>query len=153
MNEKLVLSNSQRNKFVFATAVIITGCFLPWEMEGDFISHVTHGIQIYPTFVDNGGSLILLFCFYFLALLFPSSSFTNRPTPWLLFNAISLVILSTYNIADLWIRNIASQGIIGAPTIRFGLILMELGALANLGLSVTLFFTQRKTLIHQENQP
>ena len=144
MNTNQTYTISQRNLLLLGTILTAIGCFLPWEIEGDFFSVWTYGVQLHPIFADNGGITVLLFCIFINGLLFRSSNFTNYPISWILGCSIALVMISTYHIVDLWIRHIAVWGIVGPPTIRFGLILVGIGSLINLTTSLFMYFAKNK---------
>jgi hypothetical protein len=122
----------QRSLFIISTILIIVGSFLPWEVWGDFLPVWRYGIQILPVFVDNGGFIPLLISVITLGLIFRTPNFVKRPTIWIVLCAIALVIISGYHIIDWLLRRIASSGIIGAPEIKIGLILVALGSLLTL---------------------
>jgi hypothetical protein len=145
MNSSQAFTISQRNLLLLGTIMVVVGCFLPWEIEGDFLSFWTYGIQLYPVFADNGGITVLLFCILLMGLLFRSSNFTKYPIPWILACSVALVVISAYHLADLWFRHIAAGGRIGPPTIYFGLIMVGIGSLFNLATSLIMNFPRTRS--------
>jgi len=122
MKSDLLYTVPQRNLLLLGAVLVIIGSFLPWEIDGDFISTWRYGIQIFPVFADNGGILVLLLGVTILGLVFHSEGFVKYPTQWAFTSSIALFIISVYHIVDWLVRRIAANGVIGAPAIRFGLI-------------------------------
>ena len=129
MNSKQHYTVPQRNLLLLGVVLVILGSFLPWEIEGDFVSTWRYGVQIFPVFADNGGILVLLFCTLMIGLMFHSEGFVKYPAKWILVSAIALFIISAYHIVDWFIRRVASNGIVGAPMIKVGLVLVEIGSI------------------------
>ena len=145
MNSNQAFTISQRNLLLLGTIMVVVGCFLPWEIEGDFLFFWTYGIQLYPVFADNGGITVLLFGVFIIGLILRSSNFTKTPISWILACSIALVVTSVYHIVDLWIRHIAAGGRIGPPTIYFGLIMVGIGSLINLATSLIMNFPRTRS--------
>ena len=141
MKIKQIHTVPQRNLLLLGAVVVIIGSFLPWEVEGDFISTWRYGIQIFPVFADNGGILVLLLGILILGLVFHSKGFVKYPTQWIFTSSIALFIISVYHIVDWLARRAAANGVIGAPAIKIGLILVGIGSLLIL---TTAFFMDSK---------
>ena len=73
--------------------------------------------------------LVLLFGILIIALLFRSEGIVNYPAKWILTSAIALFIISVYHIVDWLMRRITANGIIGAPAIEIGLIMVAIGSM------------------------
>jgi|SRR5687768_11405985 len=129
MNSKQLYTVPQRNLLLLGAALVILGSFLPWEIEGDFVSTWRYGVQILPVFADNGGILVLLFGILIIGLVFRSEDFVKYPAKWILTSAIALFIISAYHIVDWLVRRIAANGIVGAPAIKIGLIMVGIGSI------------------------
>ena len=142
MNSKQLHTVSQRNLLLLGAALVIVGSFLPWEIEGDFVSTWRYGVQIFPVFADNGGILVSLFGILIFGLMIRSEGFVKFPVKWILTSAIALFIISAYHIVDWFIRRVASSGTIGAPAIKFGLILVGIGALLTLATATVMNFRE-----------
>jgi hypothetical protein len=132
MNTQRAHLISPRNILLIGALLVIVGSFLPWEIEGDFLSNWRYGIQLFPVFADNGGIIVLLLGILVFGLIFRLGDYVNRPPKWILICAIALNIISAYHIIDWLVRRSLSNGIIGAPTIRIGLILVVIGSLLTL---------------------
>ncbi len=129
MNSKHLYSIPQRNLLLLGTGLVILGSFLPWEVEGDFIAFWRYGIQFFPFLADHGGILVLLFGILIIGLMFRSEGIVKYPSKWILISAIALCILSVYHIGDWLVRRIAANGIVGAPVIEIGLIMVAIGSM------------------------
>jgi hypothetical protein len=129
MNTKQLYTIPQRNLLLLGAVLVILGSFLPWEIEGDFLSSWRYGIHFFPVFVDNGGILVLLLGIFIVGLLFCSKGFVKYPAKWILTSAIALFILSVYHIVDWLVRRVAANGVVGAPAIKIGLILVGIGSI------------------------
>lgn len=110
MKIKKLCTVPRRNLLLLGAVLVILGTFLPWEIEGDFLSYWRYGIQILPVFADHGGILVLLFSILIMWLVFRSEDFVNYPTKWVLTSAIVLFIISAYHIVDWLERCIAASG-------------------------------------------
>jgi hypothetical protein len=129
MNSKLLYTVTQRNFLLLGALLVILGSFLPWEVEGDFLSHWRYGIQFFPVVADHGGMIVLLFGILILGLVFRSEGIVKYPVKWILASAIALCILSAYHIVDWLVRRNSAHGIVGAPAIRIGLIMVGIGSI------------------------
>jgi hypothetical protein len=129
MNTKQLSTIPQRNLLLLGAVLVILGSFLPWEIEGDFLSSWRYGIQFFPVFADNGGILVFLLGILIIGLVFRSEGFVKYPAKWILASAIALLILSAYHIVEWLIRRNAANGIVGAPAIKIGLILVGIGSI------------------------
>ena len=129
MNSKHLYIIPQRNLLLLGAVLVILGSFLPWEIEGDFLSYWRYGIQLFPIFADHGGILVLLFGIIFIGLVFPSEGLVKYPAKWILTSAIALFIISAYHIVDWLVRRINANGIVGAPAIKIGLIFVGIGSI------------------------
>jgi len=129
MNTKQLYTVPQRNLLLLGAVLVIVGSFLPWEREGDFLSSWRYGIQIFPVFADKGGMLVLLLGILIIGLVFRPEGFVKNPVKWILISAIALFIISAYHIIDWWVRRLAAHGIVGAPAIKIGLILIGIGSI------------------------
>jgi hypothetical protein len=129
MNSKHRYTMPQRNLLLLGAGLVILGSFLPWEQGGDFLAYWRHGIQFFPVFADHGGVLVLLFGILILGLMFRSEGVVNDPAKWIFISAIALCILSAYHIVGWLMRRIAANGIIGAPVIEVGLIMVAVGSI------------------------
>jgi hypothetical protein len=149
MDTKQAYSVTQKNLLLFGAILAIIGSFLPWEIEGDFISYWRYGVQIFPVFADNGGFIVLLLGIFIIGLILRSSGFVKRPTIWILICSIVLSIISVYHVVDWLTRRIISNGIIGAPEIKIGLILVGIGSLLTL---TTALFVNFKTAVNNVHE-
>lgn len=129
MNTKQLFTVPQRNLLLLGALLVILGSFLPWEVEGDFLSIWQYGIQFFPVFADHGGILVLLFGIIIVALMFRSEGIVKYSSKWILISAISLCILFAYHIVDWLVRRAAADGRVGAPVIEIGLIMVGIGSI------------------------
>jgi hypothetical protein len=132
MNSKQLNNVSHRNLLLLGTALVIVGSFLPWEIEGDFVSTWHYGIQIFPAFEDNGGFLVSLVGIFIILLTLRPEGFVGLQEKWILISATALFIISAYHIVNYFVRRVASSGTVGAPAIKIGLILVGIGAILTL---------------------
>jgi hypothetical protein len=142
-------STHQRNLLLLGAVLVIVGTFLPWEIEGDFISTWRYGIQFFPVFSDNGGILVLLISVFIIWLIFRSKGFVKYPDKWVFTSSIALFLISAYHIVDWLFRRISANGVIGAPAIRTGLILVGIGSILIL---VTTFLMNSKESVKHVQQ-
>ena len=119
----------QRNLPLLGTVLVIIGSALPWEIEGDLVSTWRYGVQLFPVFATNGGIIVSLLGILIIGLVFRSDRFVKHPVKWLLTSAIALFIISAYHIVDLLVRRVSSNGVIGAPAIKIGLIMIAIGSI------------------------
>ena len=138
MNSKQLNNVSQRNLLLLGAALVIVGSFLPWKIEGDFVSNWHYGIQIFPNFEDNGGILVSLFGIFIILLTLRPKEFVRFREKWILISATSLFIIFAYHIGDWFVRRVASSGTIGAPAIKIGLMLVGMGAIINLATAIVM---------------
>jgi hypothetical protein len=129
MNSKHLYTIPQRNLLLLGAGLVIFGSFLPWEQGGDFLAYWRYGIQFFPVFTDHGGVLVLLFGILILGLMFRSEGILNDPAKWILTSAIALFIICVYHIVAWLVRRIAANGIVGAPVIEIGLIIVAIGSI------------------------
>ena len=141
MNTKQLYTVPQRILLLLGAVLVIVGSFLPWEIEGDFVSYWRYGVQLFPVFADNGGILVVLLGILIIGLVFRSEGFVKSPAKWVLTSAIALFIIFAYHIVDWLVRRIASYGMIGAPAITIGLLLVGIGSIL---LLATAFFVNSK---------
>jgi hypothetical protein len=144
MKMKQIYVTHQRNLVLFGAILVIVGSFLPWEIEGDFLSYWRYGVQVFPVFADNGGVIVVILGILIIGLIFRPSDFAKRPTTWILICAIALCIISAYHIIDWLIRRIASNGVVGAPAITIGLILVGIGSILMLATASWINFKESK---------
>lgn len=125
--------------FIFGLSLTLLGCFLPWQVEGDFLFRVTYGIRIFPTLEDNGGFLIAFLCILLLLLLFWPPKIIERPSRWVIVLTTSIALLSIFHIGS-WILDYSDKiGVVGAPAIRIGLVMVFLGSVILLSTSIWQF--------------
>lgn len=144
MNTQQVRPTSPGNLLLIGAILVMVGSFLPWEIEGDLIPYRRYGIQLFPVFADHGGSLALLFSALMIGLIFRPVGSVKRPTQVILICAVALSVASTYHIVDWLARRAASQGIMGAPEIKIGLILVGIGSLITLVSALFVNFAKGK---------
>jgi hypothetical protein len=143
MSSKHLYTFSQRNLLLLGAGLVILGSFLPWEQGGDFLAYWRSGIQFFPVFADHGGLLVLLFGILIIWLMFRSEGIVKYPAKWILTSAIALCVLSAYHIVGWFVRRAAANGMVGAPVIRIGLILVGIGSI--LLLATALVMNSRKS--------
>jgi hypothetical protein len=116
--------------------LIIIGSFLPWRLEGDFIPIWTNGIRISPSIKDNGGALLILLSLLVVWLAFQPPSKIKKPSLWILTLSSIIFVDIIIHLITVLIDHEAAKGIIGAPTIHIGLILVFIGSLIYLATSI-----------------
>ena len=129
MNTRQPYTIPQRNLLLLAAVLVVIGSFVPWETEGDFVSTWRYGVQLFPVFADNGGVIVSLLGILIIGLVFRSEVFVKHPVKWLFISAIALFIISAYHIVDLIVRRVTSNGVIGVPAIKIGLIMIGIGSI------------------------
>ncbi len=144
MNTKQPDAFPKRNLLLLGALLVIVGSFLPWEIQGDFLPYWRYGIQLFPIFADNGGILVLLLGVLLIGLILHPNSLIKHPTQAVLLCAVALSAISTYHIVDWLARRLSSQGIIGAPEIKVGLILIGIGSLFTLAAALFVNFAKGK---------
>ena len=145
MKTKKYYTTSQRN-LLLGAALVIVGTFLPWGIEGDFISTWRYGIQFFPVFSDNGGSLVFLISMLIIGLVFRSEGFVKHPAKWAFISSLTLFIVFVYHIVNWFVRRVASNGVIGAPSIEIGLIMVGIGSI--LILATTFLMNSKESANH-----
>ena len=123
------MSISIKRSFTIGLVLTTLGCFLPWQVEGDFLSVWTFGIRIFPSFEDNGGLLILLLCIALAVLIFKPSSLIEKPEKWIIVLSGILTLDSIFHIVS-WVINLSRKlGRVGAPLIHIGLVMVFIGSI------------------------
>ncbi|TLM98569.1 hypothetical protein FDZ73_23240 [bacterium] len=123
-----------KRSFIIGLLLTGFGCFLPWQIEGDFLSFWLYGIRIFPSFEDNGGLVILFLVVALAVLIFKPPSFIKKPEIWIIVLSSILTLDSIFHIGS-WLVNLSRKiGIVGAPLIHVGLVMVIIG-------SITLFIT------------
>ena len=146
MNSKHRFGIAQKYLLLISAVLVIIGSFLPWEIAGDFISSWRFGIQVFPTFADNGGIGVVLLGVLIILFVSRVDSVAQSATKNILISAIFLCIISAYHIVGWLGRRIASHGIVGAPVIAIGLILVIIGSI--LALATALVMNSRASSNH-----
>ena len=121
----------------------LLGSFLPWQREGDFVSYLTYGIRIFPVVEDNGGILIALLSLSVLMLILQPLKLIEKPLAWSIVSSLALVLVSTFHVIKLLIDRENAIGVIGAPTIEAGLVLVFIGSILLLFASLSHYINQR----------
>ncbi len=123
------MSNFMKTLFIVGTVLTLIGSFLPWRREGDFVSYWSYGIRIYPSIKDNGGLLIVLLTIIVIMLVFRPPAFIEKPLIWNIVFSLILVFASVFHIGKLLIDRANAIGVIGAPTIQIGLVMVSIGSI------------------------
>lgn len=123
------MSNSVKTLFIIGAILTLVGSFLPWRREGDFVSYWTYGIRIYPVLKDSGGLLIMLLTLIVTMLIFRPPGFIGKPFIWGILISLVLVFDSTFHIVKLLIDRKNAVGVIGAPAIQIGLVMVPIGSM------------------------
>lgn len=129
------MATYSRTLYIVGAIAVILGSFLPWQREGDFISYWTYGLQVHPSFKDNGGFLIVFLSAVILGLALWSPVFRRLIILIGLLSSI-LVLLSVYHIGKWLIRRIEAVGAVGAPSLQWGLIVVLGGSLVLLSAAI-----------------
>ncbi len=153
MNTKQLYTAPQRNFLLLGAVLVIVGSFLPWETEGDFVSTWRYGVEILPVFVDNGGLLVSLLGTFIIGLVFRAKDFVKYPAKWVFTSAIVLFIVSAYHIIDGLVRHTASNGVIGAPAIKVGLIVVGIGSMLVLATAIGTNSKEPANYVQKEERP
>jgi hypothetical protein len=124
-------TNFYRKLILIGIAFAVIGSFLPWEVEGDFLSYWKYGVQLFPVFEDNGGVLILLLSIIIVGLISRADQ-SRHALVYVTICAAFLSVVSVYHVTDWLFRRISLPGAIGAPQIQIGLILVGIGSLLTL---------------------
>jgi Kef-type K+ transport system membrane component KefB len=123
------MSISKISAFTVGLILIGWGCFLPWQVEGDFVSYSTAGIRVLPSFADHGGTLILLLGIALALLVFKPPRYIEKPDRGILALSAALTLVSTYHVLR-WIIDLSGKrGWVGAPMIQTGLVMVFLGSI------------------------
>lgn len=123
------VSLSLKRSFTIGLILTILGSFLPWQEEGDFLFFWTFGIRVFPSFEDNGGLLVLLLGIDLAALIFKPPRSIEEPERWIIVLSVILSLTSIFHIVN-WIIDFSRKfGIIGAPMIQIGLIMVFIGSI------------------------
>lgn len=130
------MATYSKTLYIVGAISIILGSFLPWQQEGDFISYWTYGLQVYPSFRDNGGFLMVLLSAIMLGLALWSPLCNRRLI--ILRGLLSgiLVLLSVYHMGKWLIRRIEAVGTVGAPSLQLGLIVVLAGSMVLLSAAI-----------------
>jgi len=143
------LTRHQEQLYIIGAILAIVGSFLPWVVEGDFVSYWTWGIQIKHLEIekclkglydcplkDNGGFLILLLSITVVLLVFRTPTFLKHPRVWVVACTAILVLLSLYHLGKVWVQHLKAAGMIGAPEPRIGLFMVLCGSLLMCGVAM-----------------
>jgi len=120
---------------VVGALLAMVGSFLPWWCEGDFIWYCTKGVRISwgmgsgPVIDDNGGMLVLILAIIVVLLIIWPPGIVKDPITLAIVCESGLVAISMYHIGRLVIRRIMMGGMIGAPEVKLGLVMVMLGSL------------------------
>lgn len=123
------MSNLINVTFVVGAILTLVGSFLPWKQEGDFISVWTYGIQLYPYIKDNGGLLIIFLTILVVILNLRPPDFINRPLIWCIPLSFVLLLISAYHFYLLILNREIAGGVVGAPAIQIGFVLVLVGSI------------------------
>lgn len=134
------MPNFVKTLFIMGTILTLAGSFLPWRREGDFISYWTYGIRIYPVLRDSGGLLIVLLTIIVIMLVLRPPDFIGKPLFWVILLSLVLVFDSAFHIGKLLIDRTNAIGVIGAPAIQIGLVMVSIGSILLLLSAVIYYF-------------
>jgi hypothetical protein len=138
------MSTFTKTLFIIEAILTLIGSFLPWRREGDVVLYLTYGINIFPAIKDNGGLLIVFLTVILVILIFRPPDFIEKPITWSIFLSLALVFDSIFQIGKLFIDHANAIGVVGAPMIQIGLVMVSTG-------SFLLFFTiVRCALAHHQ---
>ncbi len=127
----MAMSKLSSASLITGTAFMVLGSLLPWRMEGDLFSYYTYGLRLFPPRSDYGGFLVLVICAALLVAAFRPPATLPNPRVVTAVLAATLVLLSLYHIAVIWIDHVRST-VIGPPIVQIGLILVFLGSILSL---------------------
>jgi hypothetical protein len=143
--------------YILGIVLTIVGSFLPWELEGDVIPYWKNGISLYLDDIqywlrglhtspinDNGGLLVIGLSVVIFILVFRTPKFIKQPFFWKLICASCLVIIMSYHVSILLLRGSESYGVVGAPSIEIGLIMVTFGSLLLLIAGVSDYISIRR---------
>jgi MFS superfamily sulfate permease-like transporter len=128
---------NKKNFFVFGLLLTIVGTFLPWEVEGDFLFQKINGIQVFPSFEDNGGLAILLLSIVIALIFFSPQLFSKIPKKLLIILCAILPIIVIFHLVNVFSDSIQKRGVVGAPSIQYGLVLVLIGSIIQSLLSIS----------------
>ena len=114
---------------ILGAFLALVGCFLPWKQEGDLISIWTCGIQVFPTFRDNGGLIVLIITIAMIILKFRTPTVIQRPQSWSISLSVILLVTSMVYAFPLLPGFWITYNSPGTPVIQFGLVLVNTGSL------------------------
>jgi hypothetical protein len=134
------MSSLIKTLFTIGAVLILGGCFLPWRREGDFVSYWTYGIRINPGFKDSGGLLIMALTVIVIILFFRPPDFIRKPYIWGILLSLALVFDSAFHIGKLLLDRANAIGVIGAPSIQIGLVMVSIGSIVLLISSIINYF-------------
>jgi|WetSurSiteA1Bulk_404760.scaffolds.fasta_scaffold173853_1 hypothetical protein len=128
-----------RMETIFLIGIIFTilGSFSPWREQGDFISYWTYGIRLFPRIEDNGGLLIVILSILQIVIKHLQDNISKRIF-WSITIGVFLLLISIYHIMVLIMDRHKASGIIGAPIISIGLIMILIGSSVQLFISTKL---------------
>jgi len=106
----------------------IAGSFLPWEVEGDFVSSWTFGIQLFPIVRDNGGVFIVMLTVIFIVLTIRPPKFLNNPSLWKLIVSAILMASSLLFVARWFSHRSEAPFVVGVASIKIGLVIVVIGS-------------------------
>jgi len=135
-----MMSTFTKSMFMVGASLTIAGSFLPWWQAGDFVSYWTYGIQVSPSVQDNGGLLVVLLSSVLLMLIFRPFGFIEKPAAWAIPASAALVLASAFQVGRLLIERTNASGVIGAPSIEVGLLMVSAGSILLLVISVAHYF-------------
>lgn len=124
--EKLALS-----LVAFVTAV---ACFEPWVEYGDPLPDfrsgvdVGYGFLLDGRFTDNGGVKIVITLGLVLLLTFIAPRFPRRWPAYLLGCGTAIIAFSAYELARIWLWQRRLEGVIGAPVLMPGILVVTGGS-------------------------
>ncbi len=119
---------SRTAPFVLGLALTAVGSFLPWQAEGDFLNTWTLGVRVFPSFQDNGGLVVLLVSSVVALLSFRAPSFIEKPERWIVALSAMLTLDAILHVVSWLIALSKVIGIVGAPSIEIGLIMVCIGS-------------------------
>lgn len=122
------MSISKKSFFIIGLALTTVGSFLPWQVEGDFLFFRTFGIQIFPSFEDNGGLMIVLLSTVLASLIFSPPVFIKKAERWVVIFSVIITFASIYYVARWFVNLLEKWTIVGAPSLQMGLIMVLIGS-------------------------
>ncbi len=126
--------------------LVIVGCFLPWEIGGDFFPYETPGIAVsfqwvytaharwtLPTMEDHGGFIVLLLSLVLMLSISLQTAEREPMMPAILLVSALLAALSLGHLVDVVIRGAQWSGP-GVIRAGLGLLLVCIASLVSLGM-------------------